>query len=210
MNGFNILPNAELRWYSCSIGAMDKAYQHAEAQLQLALQLADRERITEAYAAMGAVCRYTGQLEQARAHLERALAFSSGDMLGTSDATSSSSSSFTQSGTWATLALTMWLLGFPDQACQMMELAFDSALKCGKPFELNIVLFFGSILYRHMRAADRVLSIGLRLVALGQQYEMRTASIDGMNSLGWVEAAQGKITVGIAKIRAPASTSIKR
>ena len=123
------LAQRELRWYSCSIGAMDKAYQHAEAQLQLALQATDRARITEAYAAMGAVCRYTGQLEQARANLERALASASGEMLGTSDATSSASSSFTQSGTWAQLALTMWLLGFPDRARQMMEFAFDSALK---------------------------------------------------------------------------------
>ena len=39
-------------------------------------------------------------------------------------------------------------------------------------------------------------------MALSKQYEMRTAGIDGMNSLGWVEAAQGNFTVGIAKMRA--------
>jgi tetratricopeptide (TPR) repeat protein len=182
----------DLRGYSCAIGAMDVAYEQAETLLDLALRLEESDYLVEAYNALGAVCRYMGRLPQARQHLERA-----GDLC--PDGMSPN--------ILINLALTLWLLGYADDARRMMAGAVDAvqsptSLFSQNPFAQNIVYFFASILYRHLKDVTSVADLTDRLLELGQRYDIRTATVDGANSKAWVAAISGDPDAGIPRMRA--------
>lgn len=192
----------DLRWYACATGAMDQAHRHAEAVLHLAQRLGDRASLTEAYTGMGIVYRYIGQQLRAREYLEHAMRLAENDLGGEEHSDDSVEDVHLHPTTCANLALTLWLLGYLDQARAMLAQAVAEALVAGKPFDFNVVFFFGSILCRHLRDVDGVADLGRRLLEVGERYDMRTAWIDGVNSLGWLQAMQGDLAGGSARMRA--------
>ena len=183
---------SELRWYAGSTGAMQVSYDHAEELLQLALRLEESDYLVEAYNALGVVCRYMGRLPQAKQHLECALDLCPAGAPPT---------------VLINLALTLWQLGYPDEARHMMAGAVDAVQNPSSPFSQNpflehVVYFFASILYRQLHDVTKVAAYADRLLDLGQRFDMRAATIDGGNCKAWVAAAQGDTDAGIPGMRA--------
>ena len=191
-DGLRYLALRHLRWYSCAIGAMEVAYDQAETLLDLALRLEESDCLVEAYTALGVVCRYMGRLPQAKQHLERALDLCPAGA---------------PPNVLINLALTLWQLGYADEARRMMAGAVDAVQNPTSPFSQNpflehVVYFFASILYRQLHDVTNVAAYADRLLDLGQRFDMRAATIDGGNCKAWVAAAQGDIDEGISGMRA--------
>ena len=100
------------------------------------------------------------------------------------------------------LPLTLWLLGYPDQAVTKMDQLLCIVEDSLVPFDIAIAQFFASLLYLPMREVRRTVSAATRLFALHTQYGVRFAELIGTVAQGWLEAETGDIQGGLTQMRA--------
>lgn len=192
----------DLRWYSSATGDMNRSLDHAKALMHIALQIEEREHLIEANLGLAIVYRYIGDQVQARKHFDRAQAIASTGASRKAVDEGSDANALPDPGIPANLALTLWLLGYPEQALAASSRALAEAEKLNKPFETHIAQFFASVLYRHMHDVERVAVIAPQFSALGKRYDIRIAAFDDLSIEGWLEAAYGNAAAGIPKMRA--------
>jgi class 3 adenylate cyclase/tetratricopeptide (TPR) repeat protein len=98
------------------------------------------------------------------------------------------------------LGLTLWMLGYPDQALRATEEAVSAARAIKQPFALAMALFFSAFvkLYRGDRTASEETNRELRSVATEyhlSHFRATATVLDGEALIGC-----GKVKLGIAKI----------
>lgn len=192
----------DLRWYSCATGAMQEALEHAKTLMQLALQIEERSHLIEANMGLAIVYRYIGEQAQAKKHFDRAQAIANTGAARRTGNTSTAADPPPDPGIPANLALTLWLLGYPDQALAAISRALAEAEKLNKPFETHIAQFFASVVLRHMHEVERVAAIAPQFSTLGKRYDIRIAAFDDLSIQGWLDVAYGNAAAGIPKMRA--------
>jgi predicted ATPase len=177
----------------------ETAREFGEQCLSLAQRLDDPTLLLEVHLALGVSWFFLGQLSQAHAHIEQvvrlydpqqhhALAFRHGNM-------------DPGVGCLAYAGLTLWLLGYPDQALERVNEALTLAQHLEHPFTLARGLCWTTLLHQWRREwqvvserADTALT-----VATAQQVALVLAL--GPIMRGWALAMQGQGAEGLTQLR---------
>lgn len=148
--------------------------------------------------AKGVTLLYTGELEQAHAHLEEMIAFY--------DPQQHHSPIFryvtdpaVACRFWSAWAL--WLLGYPDQALNRCYEALALAQRLSHPFSLAFALFTSAALHQFRREAQAAMGRAEATIALSQEHGFSFFLGLGTVFRGWALAEQGQIAEGMAQMR---------
>lgn len=166
--------------------------------LRLAQPLQQPDVLVEAYQVQGITYFYLGRLVEARRHLEEAM------RLYRAHERDGRLSPFTGAdhgvACLSHLALTLWLLGYPDQALSRSQEAIELAEVLSHPYSIAFALFMASWLHQYRREAHLSHTQTAAAVALSQ--EQGFALLGAVSTIvgGWALTALGQDEKGIAQI----------
>lgn len=171
----------------------------AERLMRLAQDGGDRSLMVEAERAVGISRFHLGDLRDAREHLERGVALY--------DVEEDQEHAFVYGhdplvSCLGYLALTLWLLGYPDQALGAVKRLLPWARELSHPFSLAHAMTVGALqTYQHrgeVQPVDELAPEALALAdELGFPFWIGRAKFFG----GWAIAVQGEQEAGIAQMR---------
>jgi predicted ATPase len=154
--------------------------------------------LVEAHYALGSTGFWQGELLAARVHLEQSLEIYSPQQ---HYAQSIRRGSDPRVGCLATLALTLWSLGYPDQALARLQAALTLAQELAHPFSLAHVLNFAAGLHLVRREHALVQAQAEATIALATEQGFPHWQAGGAILHGWVLAEQGQSAAGITRMR---------
>jgi predicted ATPase len=98
-------------------------------------------------------------------------------------------------------AVTLWCLGYPDQALQSVQAARRLADELSNPFDAARALYFGALTHLCRREVTPTLEVAKALMALCSEHGFALLLHGGMILHGWGLANQGRAPEGIAQLR---------
>ncbi len=98
-------------------------------------------------------------------------------------------------------AVTLWLLGYPDQALKQIKGTLALARKLADPFDLASTLFFAAILRQFCRESQMVQTYAEEVLALAANYSFVLPSAWGAILRGWALTNQGYGQAGVDQLR---------
>ena len=160
------------------------------------IELAERARepgmIANANFASGAVSLFSGKFRAARARLQQAAAILDPPPLnGMPQDPRVASLSF--------LSLTLWLLGYPAAALEMIGEALGRARDLGHPMSLAFALSYGAMLKLCRRDPEAAHQLADEAHRVGMEHGFRYWSALGSTYRGIAQAALGRTDEGIAE-----------
>jgi tetratricopeptide (TPR) repeat protein len=158
----------------------------------------DPALLVEAHGALGDTLSFLGELIRAREHLEQAITLYDSERYG-SHAFIYGQDPGVHSLSYA--ALTLWLLGYPDQARQRSLEAFALAQKLAHPFSLAFALIHVVHIHRFSREVKATEERAKELCVLSTEHGFPITLAFGVAHRGWALAEQGMATEGIIQIR---------
>jgi predicted ATPase len=170
-----------------------------EQLLSLAQSVKDPALRLQAHHAQWTTSFFLGELAQAREHAEQGMALynlqqhrSHAFLYGGHDP-----------GTCGRnfAALTLWLLGYPDQALQRSQEALTLAQELSHPFSLAFAPHQAAISHQFRREGQAAQERAETLIALSSEQGFALPLAWGTIERGWALAEQGRGAAGIAQIR---------
>jgi len=187
-----------LRYVHQVQGQSQRAYEVGEELLGVARQLQDSVLFVEAHRAQGNVAFWRGEFGLAQAHVQHALARYDPQQMRDHVVRYGQNP-----GVFCRLfgAVTLWLLGYPDQARQWSEAALTHAQELGHAFTLQQALCFSALLHllRREAAVAQERAEAQRALCTEQGFAMYLAW--GTIEWGAALAAQGARAEGLAQMR---------
>jgi predicted ATPase len=186
-------------WYAqMGTGQLPRAWELGEEFLGLAQQRQDPLLLVEGHRMLGNTAWWQGELAQAHAHAQEALAIYDPEQHRTHAVHYGA-----DSGVFCSVlrALTLWMLGYPDQALQGMEETLTLAQRLAHPFTLAQTLAFSALLHQLRREPQVALAHAETQKALCTEQGFATYLAWGMMPRGWALTAQGQVTEDIAQLR---------
>jgi predicted ATPase len=98
------------------------------------------------------------------------------------------------------LAVTLWHLGYPDQALQRVNEGLTLAEELSHPFSLQFAQFFVGIVRQYRREAPATQESAARLIALSAEHGFTPQLAHATVQSGWSMAKQGRHEEGIPEI----------
>jgi class 3 adenylate cyclase/predicted ATPase len=174
------------------------AQEFGETLLRLAQRADDPALSVVAHYTLGATWLYLGALPAARQHLEdgiarytpdqrRTPAFRIGQDLGVSCRTNA--------------AVTLWLLGYPDQALAHLHEALALARELSHPFSLAWARGWAALVSQFRRDVPAVHEQAEAVIALSTEHGFPQWVAWGTGLRGWVQAMQGQGEGGMVQVR---------
>ncbi len=171
------------------------AYEAAEQLLRLGQHTQDPALIMEGHFVLGLTSYFMGKFASAREHLEQSLTFYNPKSTGSRriEDLSVACPSMT--------AMTLWYLGYQDQALKTMHEARARAHELSHPFSLAYALVCATQVHILRREIQTVQEEAAALIAFSieQGFPFRVAQ--GTILRGWALAMQGQEEEGIAQLR---------
>jgi tetratricopeptide (TPR) repeat protein len=191
-------------WAFYSVRAeYDTARELGEQLVSLAQNAQAPALLVEAHAARGNTLCFLGELMLARRYLERSIALY--------DPQQHRSHAFVygqdpgvHARSYATL--TLWLLGYPDQARKRSLEAFALAQELSHPYSLAFALTHVLYIHRFSCEAKATQERAKELVALSTEHGFPITLAVGAAHQGWALAEQGRGEEGILQIRQAINT----
>jgi predicted ATPase len=184
-------------WYAqMATGQLPWAWELGEEFLGLAQQQQDPLLLVEGHRMLGNTAWWQGELTQTHAHVQAALALYDPEQHRVHAVRYSA-----DSGVFCAVlgALTLWMLGYPDQALRDMEETRTRRL--GHPFTLAQALAFSALLHQLRCEPQVALAQAEAQRALCTERGFATYLAWGMMPRGWALAVQGQVVEGIAQLR---------
>jgi predicted ATPase len=166
--------------------------------LRLAQRIDDAALAVIAHTALGGTWLYLGALPTARKHLEEGIAHYTPDQHRTPAFRIGQDPGVACE---AHAALTLWLLGFPDQALVRLHQALALAHELSHPFSLAFARRWAAHVYQLCRDVPAVYEQAEAAVALSTEQQFPQWVAQGMSLRGWALAMQGQGEEGIAQVR---------
>jgi predicted ATPase len=185
-------------WYFSLVGAdFQTACELGEQLLALAQDLQDPAHLLLAHRVLGNTLFYPGGLEQSRAHLERGMA------LYDSLRHRSLVSLYGQDPgvvchLWS--ALTLWMLGYPDQALRKKEEAFTLAHELAHPYSQAWALVYGAWFHHFRREDQSIPELTEADLTLSREQGFAQLYSWGTMWQGWSLVVQGQAEEGIMQL----------
>lgn len=186
--------------YHLGRAELSTAREMAEKMLQLGQKNQDPAILGQAYHGLGQVLFAAGEFAPAREHLEQAFALFTRQLLSSPGAIPS-----VQDGRVISLggsALSLWHLGYPDQAFQKVQEALTLARELSHPFTLAYALFFVAAVHGYRGEHALVHPPNEEMLALSLEHGFPVFVAGGTIVRSLMLLAQGKIEIaeGIAQI----------
>ncbi len=184
---------------SCGRGELQTAQELGERLFGLAQLVQDSALLLEAHHALWATSFWLGELALARAHSKQGIALY--------DPQQHHSLAFLYGGhdpggcCRNFGALTLWLLGYPDQALQSSHEALTLIRKLSHPFSLTEALGYASWLHEFRREEQAVQEGVEAVIALSTEQGFPYWLVRGLILRGWALVEQGQGEEGIAQMR---------
>ena len=99
------------------------------------------------------------------------------------------------------VALTLWYLGYPDQALERMHETLSLAQDLSRPFSLAWALSFAAIVHQLRREGHTTHARAEALHALSRTQGFAAYVVQGTLLLGWAVAVQGHGIEGLAQLQ---------
>lgn len=174
------------------------AHDLAAQCLELAASLHDISCVQEAHVVLGTTSFYRGDFVLARSHLEQGKALFPYCVLQGRAYTRVREPKVT---CLAHTAVTLWALGFPDQALAHSQEALALAQATGYPYDLGFALHFAALLRHSRREASEVQTLAEAVAALAREQGFVRWLGGSFFWRGWGLALQGAAEEGITQIR---------
>jgi hypothetical protein len=100
-----------------------------------------------------------------------------------------------------TSGITLWLLGYPDQAAQRVDAALALAAQLDHPFTSAYARFHAGLVRLWLRDPDASLDLAVGLLDLADEHELRIWTAVGSCLLGAAEVDTGRADEGLAHLR---------
>ena len=186
-------------WYAhMARGQLPRARELAEEFLELARQQQDPLLLAAGHRMLANTAWWQGELVQAQAHCRQGLAFYDPEQHRAS-AVSYGQDSGVVCGCIG--ALTLWVLGYPDQALQGMEETLALARRLAHPFSVAQTLHFSAHLHQLRREPQAARAQAEAALALCTEQGFDAYGAWSLLPRGWAVAQQGEVGEGIAQIR---------
>jgi TOMM system kinase/cyclase fusion protein len=179
-------------------GEFHTARELAEQLLGLAESQQNTAFLVQAYFALGLTLLALGELSSARKYLEQ------GSTLYDPQQHSSHTFLYGHNPGMSCLsfgALTLWHLGYPDQALNRSQEAVTLAQRTSHPFSLAYALNFATWLHQYRREREATRERAEAVLTLSTEQEFPFWVAYGTIQRGWTLAEQGQGEEGIAQIR---------
>jgi predicted ATPase len=180
-------------------GQLQAAQAVGDELMGLALRTQDPDLVLEAYRAAGGIAFHLGELSQARTLMEQGLALY--------DHRHHADHSFLYGHDPAAsflgyLAHTLWLLGYPDQACEKGQEVLSLARELSHPFSLGHALIWGAAVLHQLRGeGGKVQELAQAGISLAIEHGFPHWESMGTVLFGWALAQQGETERGLARMR---------
>ncbi len=193
---FHVL--AGLRRFYSARGQHLRARKIGERMLAVARQVGEPVVLVEAHFSLANPLVMVSEFHMARIHLEQALALY--------DATQARSYIHLYGldlgvVAWSYLVLTLWLLGYPDQAERRLHEAHTRVDTLGHPPSWAHFRLFACMFYHLQRQAPAVQEQAQALATLTTDQTLPPWEAGGMALQGWAVAAQGHGAVGVVLLQ---------
>lgn len=169
----------------------------AETLLRLAQRAHDRVLSVVAHYALGATWFWLGALPAARLHLEEAIAHYRPDQRGNLVFRMGQDPGV---ACRAFAAMTLWLLGCPDQALTHIQEALALAHELSHPYSLAFARWGAAIVSQFRRDVPAVYEHAEAAVALSTERGFPLWAAQGTSLRGWALAMQGQAEEGMAQV----------
>jgi len=177
-------------------------YDTAEQLGAQLLGLAERERnravLLDAQVLLGGVFFYRGELSMAHDHLERAISMLSSDS-NKPDAPAYAQDRVVLALSW--MALTMWMLGYPQRAVEHSQRAMRLSSDPPHPFSRAIALTFDAVLHQLRGEPEIVRQRAHEGLAISTEHEFSLFAACDTLLLGWALREQGREADGLTQLR---------
>jgi adenylate cyclase len=97
--------------------------------------------------------------------------------------------------------VTLWLLGYPDQAKRHSDEAVAQAERLGHPTSRGLALYFAAMLRQYCHDAAVVLEYADAITAIATEHRLSLWLANGQVMRGWALAERGDSAAGIAELR---------
>jgi tetratricopeptide (TPR) repeat protein len=179
-------------------GELPTAYEAAEQLLRLGQNTQDPALMVEGHHGLGQISYFMGQFASAREHVEQAIALY--------DARPFSSPAIRPVQDPGVLcrgfaALSLWHLGYPDQALQRVHEAFALAQELSHPFSFAYALQFARTLHQLRKEWQLAQEKAKELIAFSSEHSFPQFVAVGTFSRGARLVAQGQVEEGLAQMR---------
>jgi predicted ATPase len=98
-------------------------------------------------------------------------------------------------------AVTLWLLGYPDQARKHSRESVALSAELGHPTSRALALYFATMLRQYCRDAPAVQECAEATTAIGSEHGLSLWLANGQVMRGWALAEQGAWAAGLAELR---------
>jgi predicted ATPase len=169
----------------------------AEQLLQLSQREGDPFLLAEAHYMVGVVCFWRAEFIHAKSHLEQALAYYDPGQLNQHIRLYGQDLRVI---CLARLALTLWYLGYPEQALQMVGEARRDAHTIGHPVTLAYALCFASWVYNDCGDLAASEEAAQQLLTLARELSLVWWQAAGSIFYGWIEVQRGNAQAGQVEI----------
>jgi predicted ATPase/class 3 adenylate cyclase len=181
--------------YYTARGPYTTAYEMAERALELAEQREESRLLLRARTNLGVNAFLLGRFTTARAHLEEGIALAASHPPGESPAQDFGVTCHAYS------ALTLFSLGYPDQALARSRAAVKLARDLDLPFSLAFALYIGSFLHKYRREPEAMLAYAEEGVTLCREQSFALWLGGATAQRGWALAEVGRVEEGLSEIR---------
>ena len=179
-------------------GQLQKARELLEHALTLAQHRQDAESLMRGYAVLGMTLLFLGEFAAAHAHLEQGIALSD---LQTRHGPPFPAPWQPHVTCLAYDALTLWLLGYPEQAVQRSHDALTLAQQWAHSYSTASALKFAAVLHQFRREMRQTQTFAEATLALAREQRFVAREAEATRLQGWVLAMQGQAEEGLRLIR---------
>jgi predicted ATPase len=169
-----------------------------EQLLNLAQKQRDPELFLEAHNALGAALSYLGELSRAQVHLEKGFALYNPQQHRSHALTYGQDPGMV---CLSRMTLTLWSLGYPEQALERKRQALALASELGHPFSMAFALLCVTQLHHLRREARATQELAEATISLCTEQGFDFFGAMGVCLRGWALFAQGQAKEGIAQLR---------
>jgi predicted ATPase len=180
-------------------GHSQTARELGEQLYTLASRLHERGLLLQAHHALWTTLFYRGELGPTRAHWEQGMALyeaqqhrAQAELYGGHDPGLCCR---------GIAALTLWMLGYADQALARSQEALALAQELGQPTHLAFGLNWAAAVHHYRREAPATQARAEAVMALAREHGFTQWLVAGMIRRGWALAVQGHGAEGLAQIR---------
>jgi predicted ATPase len=166
--------------------------------MRLAEQAQEPILMLQAHQVQGINSFYQGELEAARRHLEQAVTLYDPWQHEAHMAIYAGADPGVAS--LAHLALTLWLLGYPEQAIERSQAAITLAKGLAHPYSLTFALALATWLRQYNRQAGLALELGETAMSLAAEQDFTLLGAMATILAGWARTEQGEVEAGITQI----------